>query len=225
MNDTQPNDVFATLRDSFANVRMEVPLESVIAAGRARRGRRWLAAGGTTAAAVVAAVGAVVLVGPGNATNEAQPAGPGTAVHVHLAAWSVDSSGDGTVALDVRELADAARLQATLADAGVPAIVNADPRCQAVGGDHLPEIGQVVSHGVAPGGAVALTIKPSAMPKGAKLVFDVDLAAPGDVVPPNTTAQAHARPTLTATSIWLGSAGTSLTCGSSSAPSTSATHR
>ncbi len=204
MTDTRPDDVddvFAALRDSFAQVRMDLPVESVIAAGQLRRRRRRLLAGGALSAVVMAGAAATMVAGLPNDTDEAQPTRPDTSVHVHLAAWSVDSSGDGAVTVDVRELSDAARLETTLAAAGVPAIVNADPRCAAVGGNHLPELGESLTHRVVQGGAVVMTIKPSAMPAGSKLVFDVGGAGAHDIVPPGTAGPAPV-PAVTA-AFWL----------------------
>jgi hypothetical protein len=50
-------------------------------------------------------------------------------VHVHLAAWSVDTNSNGTVTVTVHQLAHPAKLQRTLARAGVPAVVTPGQIC------------------------------------------------------------------------------------------------
>jgi hypothetical protein len=61
-------------------------------------------------------------------------AGPAASrsVHVNLDAWSVDTTSTGQVELTLRELRDQALLERTLADAGVPAIVNFGKFCEPV---------------------------------------------------------------------------------------------
>jgi shikimate 5-dehydrogenase len=57
------------------------------------------------------------------------PGGQARAVHVHLAAWSVDTNGNDTVTVTVRQLTRAAQLQRALAEAGVPAVVTFREEC------------------------------------------------------------------------------------------------
>jgi hypothetical protein len=54
-------------------------------------------------------------------------------VHVHLAAWSVDTNPNGTVTFKLRSISDPARLEHVLAEAGVPAMVRSGEICLAQG--------------------------------------------------------------------------------------------
>lgn len=114
-------DLLASMRDEFANVRLGAPVEDVLARGRQlRRRRTWpvLGAGTGSVAAVVALTFSLAVSGAG-------PRG----AHVVLDAWSVISKPDGTVSLTIRDQAesgrDRARLGRALRAAGVPAVVRA----------------------------------------------------------------------------------------------------
>ena len=117
------------------------------------------------------------------------PAGdqaPG-AVHVNLAAWSVNTNPNGTVSFKVRKISDPTRLEHVLAEAGVPAIVRWGENCRAqrrivgaqaaraisgptpVGGRHTGP----VWIGGRPYPDFKYTITPSAMPKGARFMISV----------------------------------------------------
>jgi hypothetical protein len=54
-------------------------------------------------------------------------------VHVHLAAWSVDTNPNGTVTFKLRNTSHPAQLQHALAEAGIPAIVRWGEVCLAKG--------------------------------------------------------------------------------------------
>jgi hypothetical protein len=147
MND---DEVLARARESvsaaraaLAGMRMEHPVQGILAAGRARRVRHLRQGlGGTAAAAVVAALALVLPLGaPGAAART---------VHVNLAAWSVNTSPDGTVTFSMRNISDPARLQRVLAEAGLPAMVRYGEICWP---DHapLPTPGIVQPEGIAPG--------------------------------------------------------------------------
>src|SRR6266542_4086317 len=63
----------------------------------------------------------------------AVPGSQARPVHVHLAAWSVDTSPDGTVTFKLHNTSQPARLQHVLAQAGVPAMVRRGEICLARG--------------------------------------------------------------------------------------------
>lgn len=146
----------------------------------ARRYRRPLVLAGAAAAAVTVAA-SMLLVAIGGPAGSRAPA----AVHVNLAAWSVNTNPDHTVTFVVKKMADPARLEHVLASAGVPAIVRFGENCRARG-QTLPLRG-VVSGPKYVGGAAgrpewvngrpypdwAYTITPSAIPAGARFMISV----------------------------------------------------
>lgn len=139
--------------------------------------------------AVCAAIGlAVALVLPG---------GQAPAVHVHLAAWSVDTNSNGTVTVTIRQmLGNPAGLQQALAKDGVPALVryipyktstrrrhgHTDtayyPACEYQGG--LPkEPGSVITKVISGASTIpplAFAIHTSAMPKGSVVYIETGFA-------------------------------------------------
>jgi hypothetical protein len=118
---TALKDRLAEVRDSVTGVRMTRPASEIFASAHKRRSRRVLAA----AAAACAAISiALALTLPG---SQARP------VHVHLAAWSVDTNPDGTVTFKLHNTSQPARLQHVLAQAGVPAMVRQGEICLAQG--------------------------------------------------------------------------------------------
>ncbi len=109
----------AAVRDSMSGVRMTRPASEIFARANKRRSRRVLAAAGAACAAI------------GIALALAVPASQARPVHVHLAAWSVDTNPNGTVTFKLRNTAQPARLQRVLAEAGVPAMVRRGEICLA----------------------------------------------------------------------------------------------
>jgi len=91
------------------------------------------------------------------------------AVHVHLAAaWSVDSNGNGTVTITVRQLTHAAQLERALAQAGVPAVVTPGEMClNTQNQDALLRTRALRS------GYRGVVVTPSAIPPAAKLLFSL----------------------------------------------------
>jgi hypothetical protein len=176
---------------------LEVPADL---AGKARRGlrrRRQLAGGAAAAACAVLGLAAALIFAAGSS------AGP---VHVHLAAWSVNTNPDGTVTFKLRKISQPARLQHTLAEAGVPAMVRWGEICLAQGrhalldtegfvkitsGDNTPAGkeqptaffaqlgGQKDNWGM---GGWSWTITPAKIPPGGQFVIS---AVPPGSVPPN----------------------------------------
>lgn len=150
----------AEARDSLPREHPGIPASEIIARGRMRRTGRWMA----TAVSSCAAIGLAVAL--------ALPSGSqARAVHVNLTAWSVDTNSNGTVTVTVHQLTHGAELQRALAEAGVPAIVTFPQNC--LRGTQNPN-GRNPLAGVSTSyNPPGLTIKPSQIPSGAKLVFSV----------------------------------------------------
>jgi len=182
------------VRDSMSGVRMTRPASEIFARATKRRGRRVLTAAGTACAAIGIAVALAV------------PGSQGRPVHVHLAAWSVDTNPNGTVTFKLRNTAQPTRLQRVLAQAGVPAMVRRGEICLAQGRHVLlPTQGIVKVTGATvtvdgrptqPGSVFLLmgghgaskplswswTITPAKIPQGARFVIS---AVPGHRVSPD----------------------------------------
>ncbi|WP_371781662.1 hypothetical protein [Streptosporangium subroseum] len=162
------NDVFDTMRESMEGVHMHTPVERIVAAGRARRRRKVTA----IAAGAAAAGGLSLVVATGGQQVNAPPAG----VHVQLAAFSVDSNADGTVTVKLtkEQTLDPATLQNALAQAGIPADIRINEFCDSP--VDIPGFDKVMSdskEGKEKDGQVVITIDPTAMPKGTKLIAGI----------------------------------------------------
>ncbi|HEX4092973.1 MAG TPA: hypothetical protein VHZ33_30005 [Trebonia sp.] len=116
MNDDQ---MLTAVRDSFADVRLDVPLDRTVSRGRALRGRsRALRVASVAGAAALAGVAAVAMTGLGRADAPATASSrTGTA---KLDAWTVTKAPDGIVNVTIRQFSDEAGLQRTLRADGVP---------------------------------------------------------------------------------------------------------
>jgi hypothetical protein len=172
------NDVQDGVKASMAGVHMRTPVEEIVAAGRSRRLRR--RAGGLVAGAVVAGVAVMALL-PSTPTQTApsvtaSAAGP---VHVHLAAFSVDTNPDGTVTMLTKaQTLDPATLQRALAQAGIPAIIKVGGFCDST--QKQRGLDAVVHAERRPDGTVMLIFTPSAMPRGTELSIGIHKpASPG----------------------------------------------
>lgn len=185
-----PAAVLDRVRQSLAEVEPTLSLHAVIDRGRVLRRRRRLAtgAGGLLAgAATVTLLASTAFSGPVDPSRpRSHPAttllASGRPVHVDLAAWSVHTNTDSTVTVTIHnaELAtDPARLQAVLAEAGVPAVVQVmQPSasnghqitgCTGPGQDGLPQIVDVLGASYTDGRQE--TINPAAMPPDSVLRF------------------------------------------------------
>lgn len=172
------NQVLDTVRESFADVRMHRPLETVLARGRGHRRQRRATAGGMLA--LVAGLAAVTAIG----LDRAEPAVRSDAIPTQAAAaWSVATDDGGTITVklhDINDLADPAALQRALAAARAPAIVRTGAcTWPSPGRDYH---GEGFSMG-GPGGRQIIRITPSKLPKGALVVFAIG----GQAAPPGTT--------------------------------------
>jgi hypothetical protein len=110
MND---DEVLTAVRESFSDVQMRTPLEQTLRRGRILRTRRRIYRG--AAAAGVAAVAAAAVLTTVSPTTPAK--------NTTLDAWTVTVSSDHTVNVTIRQLSDAAGLQQTLRNDGIPARV------------------------------------------------------------------------------------------------------
>lgn len=172
MNDnellTAMRSSLADVTDSLTDVHLDRPVAAITGQARARRLRRGLAGGVTAAAALGVGLSLTLTSGPAASRS----------VHVNLAAWSVNTTSTGQVELTLRELQDRALLEQTLADAGVPAIVNFGKFCEPVNqadnltattGTHFVER-PVGRDGV----LVGILINPAAIPSGVTVDIGVE---------------------------------------------------
>jgi hypothetical protein len=154
-------DVLDAVRDSLADVRMDTPVEAIVAAGRTRRRRR---ASAVTAAGVAVVTGLALGVPALRDNGTAPPPGG-----VQLAAFSLVSNPNGTATLTLVKGAtlNPATLGNALAGAGVPAIVRVGTFCDSP--RKTPGLDEVMSSERGTDGKVVVTFTPSAMPAGAEL--------------------------------------------------------
>jgi hypothetical protein len=159
------NDVFDTMRESMEGVHMHTPVERIVAAGRARRRRKVTA----IVAGAAAAGGLSLVVATGGQQVNAPPAG----VHVQLAGFSVDSNADGTVTVKLtkEQTLDPATLQNALAQAGIPADIRINEFCNSP--VHIPGFDKVMSDSKEEDGRIVMTIDPTAMPEGTKIIAGI----------------------------------------------------
>ena len=122
------SELLTAVRESFARVRLNAPLDATVRRGRKLRARRRMA--GIAAAVVVLAGGAALATAllPGGApypvTSGPHPAASGTRPgSAQLTAWTVTKGPGDTVTILIRELRDPAGMQRTLRADGVPAHV------------------------------------------------------------------------------------------------------
>jgi hypothetical protein len=163
MND---NDVLWKIRDSVSGVHMDVPVDAIVARGRARRRRRLSGLAGAGAAAGVAlTLGLTGITSSGNTSPAATSHG------AQLAAFTVVSGPGGTSTLTLRKgkqyRLDPGALRQALAQHGIPALVTVGSMC-----DSTPEpagLDQVLSTRRLADGTVVTTFNPAAMPAGSKL--------------------------------------------------------
>jgi hypothetical protein len=130
MND---QDLMTAVKDAFADVEMRTPTVSVMARGNVLRMRRRLPLVAGAAALTTGAAIAVAVIAPaGQSTPRIQTAHrahhgvrPAPDAPATLAAWTVTERPPGTVKVTIREMRDAAGLQAKLRADGVHVVVTA----------------------------------------------------------------------------------------------------
>jgi hypothetical protein len=189
MND---NDLITTVRESFTGVHSITPVEQIVDRGRRLRARRRiprLAAGLAVTAGAAATVTA--LLPASHQVTAVRPA--------QLAAWTVQRDPGGTIKVTIRELRDAAGLQARLRADGVPANVvflhhsftpttsssAIPPSCRAPhmsdeASAHLQKkIVSIPKSSSLNQRSVVLVVHPSAIPAGIGLFIEAFAADPG----------------------------------------------
>jgi hypothetical protein len=174
------DEVLCQVRESFSGLRMDVPVEKVFAASRARRRRRL---SGLTAAAAATAGAAVAMAltfgGPSPATlggpaptrpGNPPPPNPGS---VKLAAFSVTNGpGDSTTLILYKgpkyPQLDPTALREALVRHGIPALVTVGTFCRSTPGAPTG-LGQVVHPSTLADGSDVMVINGQAMPSGTRL--------------------------------------------------------
>ncbi len=171
-------DVMSQVRESFSGLRMDLPVEAVLARSRHRRRQRLAGLTAATAATAGAAVAITLTLGaPAPArSGQAPSASPGSASKgaVRLAAFTVtDGPGDSTT-LVLRKDAplDPSALRQALAQHGIPALVTVGSFCRTTPLAPVP-FGQVVQPTTLADGSDAIVIDGQAMPSGAELSIAV----------------------------------------------------
>jgi hypothetical protein len=169
------DDLFARIRDSFADGHMSTPLDAVLARGRALRRRRRLPVLALAAFVAVAAA-SVALISAGKGGTP-----------ISLAAWTVDRQSSGTIEVAISQLRDPAGLQRALNADGVAATVRfnnqSPPDCADYPGTRsqiFQLLDRIITNPNSGQGNVAFDIDPAAIPQGAGLWIEV--------TPPATTS-------------------------------------
>jgi hypothetical protein len=186
-NDT--DSTIEQLRSSLSEIRMTTPVEAITARARGRRRRRRIAKGGVAVAlaALLGGVGTSQLMGSHPPVSGAQR---GRAVHVRLAAFTLDTGSNHTVTLSLGDLSSflvypslRVKLQQDLARAGVPALISVGSFCENLEPQSPAEFGIVtpVSTGTpgSPGATTSIRINSAKMPAGSKLSFGFFSHVPG----------------------------------------------
>jgi hypothetical protein len=167
-------EVEVLARNALSEIRMQVPLEAIVARGRAHRRRRRQMAGFAVVTVVAAAGVATGVLGSAHSSHQppedsvaASPTGRVGDVHVSLAGFTLDSApgGDATLTLIKGGVIDPKVLSQDLAQAGIPAIVNVGRNC----GNAVQDSGaldRVISSSKRSDGTVTNTFTPSAIPAG-----------------------------------------------------------
>ena len=175
--------VLSAVRHSISELPMPAAprLEAIAARGRAQRRRRLgglsLAAAGACAALVVG------LAGGGGSAGPARSAGPAPVHHhvpaVHLAAFTVVTSRDGTTTLTLSpsQVIDPNAVRQALAEHGIPALVTANEFCRTAV-QPPPGVGEVAvfspqpplaTSGRPPRSGMSVVIYGSKIPRGVEL--------------------------------------------------------
>ena len=163
------HDVICQVRESFSGLRMDMPVEKVFAASRARRRRR--RSGLTAAAAATAGAAAAITLTLGGAAppHSGTPPSP-SASPVTLAAFSVTDGPGHSTTLTLYKGArlDPSALREDLARHGIPALVTVGTFCRSAPGASV-SFGQVVQPSTLPDGTDVMVINGAAMPPGTRL--------------------------------------------------------
>jgi hypothetical protein len=179
-HDTDETATLGALKDSLDGATMHTPVEHIVAAGRARRRRRRVVGAATGVVAVSGlALGVPALSHPSTAPPGARLSTGAGSVHIHTAAFALDSQTDGTLRVSWdkgRYFQDHEGLQRALRAAGFPVLVKEGVFCKGPqddgylspsGGGHGVE--RVVHGERQDDGGVVLVFDPAAMPHGKQL--------------------------------------------------------
>ena len=168
-------DVLDALRGSLDDVTLSVPVERIVAEGRARRRRRRRVA--VAAVGVTAAAGLALGVPSYGHPSTAPPASGG--VQAQPAAFTVEKRSDGKVAVTWTKeqyFKDPAGLQQALRDAGFPVLVKTGVFCKAPGDNTSVDehgsgagVERVVKRERRADDTVVFTYDPAAMPAHTQL--------------------------------------------------------
>jgi len=162
-------DVMCQVRESFAGLRMDTPVENVLARSRARRRRRLTGMAGAAAGAAGVAA-ALILTAPAHPGNSPRP----SSTSATLAAFSV-TSGPGTATTLILHKGpqyaplDPSALRQVLAQHGIPALVTVGTFCRPAAGPLAEGFGQFVHPSTLPDGSAEMVINGAAMPSGTRL--------------------------------------------------------
>ena len=167
------DDVMCLVRESFSGLRMDLPVEDVLAAGRARRRRQRRRLSGLTAAAATAGAAVALtltLGGAAPARSGPSPTSPPSPGPVKLAAFSVTDGPGHSTTLTLYKGArlDPSALREDLARHGIPALVTVGTFCRSASGASV-SFGQVVQPSTLPDGTDVMVINGAAMPPGTRL--------------------------------------------------------
>ena len=171
-------------------------------AGPTSRRTRYAVAA-VAAAMAIAALGIEAAGGGSPAPAPTRPGGPvanpSGEVHIHLAAFSVDTNPAGTVTLTLTQgqVFDPATMEHALAQAGVPAVVTVGSVCT-VPGSYSDGLPAVISRSPGRNGRSVTVITPAAIPAGEELSFGY-FAVPGGGGLHVSLVPEHTRLTCTAT--------------------------
>jgi hypothetical protein len=180
MSDSDTIDVINALNGSLGEVDMHATADEIVAVGRTRRRHRRLVGVASGIAGVSALALAATFAHPSATPVASGGGGAAGGVHIHEAAYTVDSQSDGTVRVTwdkARYFTDRAALQAALRQAGMPLTMRVGEFCTGPGDDAT-----LNSSGVGPGvdkvmkgeaddngKRVTFVFTPSAMPVGKQL--------------------------------------------------------
>jgi hypothetical protein len=180
MSNHDTDATLSALKDSLDGVTMHTPVERIVTEGRARRRRRRAVVSATGVVAVTGlALGVPALSHPSTAPPGARLSTGAGSVHIHTAAFALDSQTDGTLRVSWdkgRYFQDHAGLERALRAAGFPVLVKEGVFCKGPQDDgYLSPSGsghgvERVTHGERQSnGRVNLVFDPAAMPAGKQL--------------------------------------------------------
>lgn len=171
------DDVMGQVRESFAGLRMDLPVEEVFSRERARRRHRLSLSGFGAAAVAAAGATAAVTFALGGSTPASQPGHhrPQPPAPVRLTAFSVRSGpGDRTTLILHKgpqyPKLDSAALRKALARHGIPALVTVGTFCRSAQGGASAGYGKVVQPSPqGDGGSNSIVIDGRSIPAGSRL--------------------------------------------------------